>query len=134
MPNNSVLFKAMDPVTILKVGISGLIFFLALWAYRLIAREQGRSGAPRKEILRTIYIFLGANLLFAILVAVSGYLESAKLSRYRELMSVLANTVDQKVEYEAQQAQGSLSTLKPSIDALISTVKTAREEKLIDAR
>jgi len=129
----------MDPVAILKIGISGLIFFLSLWAYRLISKEQTRPGAPRKGILRTIYIFLGANLLFAILVAASGYLSELTKAqqtnkRYRELMSVLAKTVDEKVEYEALQAQGNLSTLKPSINALVATIKKAREENLVDGQ
>jgi len=116
----------MDPVAILKVSVSGLIFFLSLWSYRLISREQSRSGSPRKGILNTIYVFLGANLLFATLVAASGFLQSrseekandatvihaqeaatklstaeTKNARYRELMSELAATIDQKVEYEA---------------------------------
>ena len=147
----------MDPVAILKVGVSGLIFFLSLWSYRLISREQTRSGSPRKGILKTIYVFLGANFLFATLVAASGFLQSrseqkandaivaedvaaakrlstaeAKNARYRELMSELAKTIDQKVEYEALHQQGNLATLKPSVKALIGTLKKARAEELID--
>ncbi len=147
----------MDPVAILKVGVSGLIFFLSLWSYRLISREQARSGSPRKGILNTIYVFLGANLLFATLVAASGVLQSqsegkanaaavtqaeevatkltlaeTKNARYRELMSQLAATIDQKVEYELLQEQGNLATLKPSINALVGAVKKARAEGLID--
>lgn len=147
----------MDPVAILKIGVSGLIFFLSLWSYRLISREQSRSGSPRKGILNTIYVFLGANFLFAALVAVSGFFQSqseqkatdvsvaqiedasnklgiaeTKNARYRELMAELAKTIDQKVEYEALQEQGNLATLKPSVTALIGTIKKARAEGLID--
>lgn len=147
----------MDPVAILKVGVSGLIFFLSLWSYRLISKEQERTGTPRKGILNTIYIFLGANFLFATLVAVSSFVQtqsdgktmSAKVvetaelekkldssekknTRYRELMAELATSIDQKVEYELQLEQGNVATLKPTIKALIRTVKKAREEALID--
>lgn len=147
----------MDPVAILRIGVSGLIFFLSLWSYRLISQEQSRSGSPRKGILRTIYVFLSANLLFALLVAVSGFFQSqseqkatdvsiakledaskkldlaeAKNARYRELMAELAKTIDAKVEYEAQQEQGNVATLKPSVTALISTITKARAEGLVD--
>lgn len=60
-------------VEILKVGLSGLCFLLSLLAFWLIHREQQRAAAPRKAILRSIYIFMTSNLLVAGLVALSTY-------------------------------------------------------------
>lgn len=60
-------------VEILKVGLSGLCFLLSLLAFWLIHREQQRPAAPRKAILRSIYIFMASNLLVAVLVALASY-------------------------------------------------------------
>jgi hypothetical protein len=60
-------------VEILKVGLSGLCFLLSLLAFWLIHREQQRPAAPRKAILRSIYIFMVSNLLVAVLVALASY-------------------------------------------------------------
>lgn len=67
------IFENLNVLEILRVGLSGLLFLLSFLAYRLIDREQQRVGAPRKGILRTIYIFMGVNLLGAVLVATAGY-------------------------------------------------------------
>jgi len=63
------IFKDLNVVEILRVGLGGLCFLLSLLAFWLIWREQGREGAPRKGILRAIYSFMIANLISAILVA-----------------------------------------------------------------
>ena len=60
-------------VEILKVGLSGLCFLLSLLAFWLIHREQQRAAAPRKAILRSIYIFMASNLLVAVLVALASH-------------------------------------------------------------
>ena len=65
-------FEGFDVLEILRVGISGLLFLFSFLAYRLIAREQRREGAARGGILTAIYVFMGVNLLGAVLVAFSG--------------------------------------------------------------
>ena len=60
-------------VEILKVGLSGLCFLLSLLAFWLIHREQQRAAAPRKAILRSIYIFMASNLLVSVLVALASH-------------------------------------------------------------
>jgi hypothetical protein len=63
----------LQVVDILRVGLSGLCFLLSLLAFWLISREQSRQGSPRERILRATYVFMVANLVAAILVAISGY-------------------------------------------------------------
>ena len=67
-------------VEILKVGLSGLCFLLSLLAFWLIHREQQRAAAPRKAILRSIYIFMASNLLVAVLVALASYVSSRQVA------------------------------------------------------
>ena len=67
-------------VEILKVGLSGLCFLLSLLAFWLIRREQQRAAAPRKAILRSIYIFMASNLLVAVLVALASYVSSRQVA------------------------------------------------------
>lgn len=67
------LFGNVNVLEILRLGLSGLLFLLSFLAYRLIDREAGRIGNPRKGILQTIYVFMGVNLLGALLVAFAGY-------------------------------------------------------------
>lgn len=64
----------LDVLEILRVGLAGLCFLLSLLAFWLIQREQQRTSAPRKGILRAIHIFMSVNFLTALLVAVAGYL------------------------------------------------------------
>ena len=68
------LFEDLNVLEILRAGLSGFLFLLSFLAYRLIDREQQRPGTPRKGILRTIYVFMTANFLGAILVAVAGFI------------------------------------------------------------
>lgn len=67
-------------VDILRVGLSGLCFLLAVLSYRLIGREQSRSGQPRSSILRAIYVFMCSNILSAALCAISGYFDAPAVS------------------------------------------------------
>lgn len=69
------IFENLNVLEILRVGLSGLLFLLSFLAYRLIELEQKREGSPRRGIIRTIYVFMGANFLGAVLVAVAGFFE-----------------------------------------------------------
>jgi hypothetical protein len=71
------MFKALgnlNVLEILRVGLAGLCFLLSLLAFRLIQREQDRASSPRRGILRAIYIFMGTNLMAAVLVGAAAYL------------------------------------------------------------
>jgi hypothetical protein len=69
------MFQSLNVVQILRVGLAGLCFLLALLAFWLIQREQQRPGDPRSGILRAIYTFMVINILSALLVGVAGYVE-----------------------------------------------------------
>jgi len=60
------IFKGMDIVSVLKVGLPGLVFLLSLFSYRLLASEQ-QNPAPRKVILDSIRKYTYINLTFAVL-------------------------------------------------------------------
>jgi len=53
--------------TILKIGLSGLVFLLALLSYNLLAREQ-RADAPRPAILRATRNYSLLCVLMAVIV------------------------------------------------------------------
>jgi hypothetical protein len=61
----------------LKYGAIGLGLALAVLAFLLLQREQ-KVARPRKEIVKTIYVFMG----FALFLSVAGFLlEYAKSSQ-----------------------------------------------------
>jgi hypothetical protein len=66
--------RNLDVLEILRVGLSGLIFLLAVLAFRLIHQEQQRTASPRKGILKSIYVFMAVNLLSAMLAGGISYL------------------------------------------------------------
>jgi len=72
------IFKDLNVLEILRVGLGGLCFLLALLAFWLIWREQGRQGTPRKGILRAVYVFMGVNFAAALLVALAAQFVSPR--------------------------------------------------------
>jgi hypothetical protein len=66
------VFKNLDILGILRLGLAGLCFLLSLLAFFLIYREQGRDGMPRVGITRAIYTFMAVNLVTAIIVGTVG--------------------------------------------------------------
>jgi hypothetical protein len=66
------VFKNLDVLEILRLGLAGLCFLLSLLAFFLIYREQGREGKPREGITRAIYTFMAVNLVTAVIVGAVG--------------------------------------------------------------
>src|SRR5260221_13919586 len=66
------VFKDLDVLEILRLGLAGLCFLLSLLAFFLIYREQGREGKPREGITRAIYTFMAVNLVTALIVGAVG--------------------------------------------------------------
>src|SRR5271155_6009933 len=64
----------MDVVKILGYGVLGLGFLLALLAYRLLSKEQGKQ-APSPDAFRAIYVFMGFSLVLCILGLVSQFFD-----------------------------------------------------------
>lgn len=92
-------------VEILKVGLSGLVFMLAFMAYRLLAREQGKSS-PDEKILRQVRWFYWQSVLLVSLLAGVNVFEKlvrpahgldecrANVARLQKLASSEKQTVD----------------------------------------
>jgi hypothetical protein len=81
------MFQNLNVVEVLRLGISGLLFLFALFAYNLINREQKREGYPRQGIVRSIYVFMAVNCLGAVLVFLSSIFQQcdpAKLKTAEE--------------------------------------------------
>ncbi len=70
----SDLLKNIDIVQVLSLGAIGLGFFLAIFAYRLLAREQ-KNAVARSSILKATYVYMGFSLLLVILGMVGRYLD-----------------------------------------------------------
>ncbi|HWZ84125.1 MAG TPA: hypothetical protein VNW47_15965 [Terriglobales bacterium] len=64
----------IDVVKILGYGVLGLGFLLALLAYRLLSKEQGRQ-TPSPDALHGIYVFMGFSLALCILGLVSQFFD-----------------------------------------------------------
>src|SRR6266404_7792106 len=73
------LLKNLDVVQVLSLGAIGLGFFLAIFTYRLLAREQGVKE-PRSNILRATYVYMGFALLLVVLGIFGRFLD--KYSSY----------------------------------------------------
>jgi hypothetical protein len=64
----------IDVVKILGYGVLGLGFLLALLAYRLLSKEQGKP-TPSTDAFRAIYVFMGFSLALCVLGLVSQFFD-----------------------------------------------------------
>jgi len=69
---------SINVIDILGFGIIGLGFLLALMAYRLLAREQGRART-RKNMLRAVYIFMAFSVVLIIIGFASESLDNSPI-------------------------------------------------------
>jgi hypothetical protein len=79
------VFKNLDVLEILRLGLAGLCFLLSLLAFFLIYREQGREGMPRVGITRAIYTFMAVNLVTAIIVGTVGLVATHQAKKANDL-------------------------------------------------
>ena len=70
-------------VEILKVGVSGFAFLMALLGYFLLRKEQDRD-APRAQILNMIRFFVCATLVFGALVGATVLLQKTPIAQVSE--------------------------------------------------
>jgi hypothetical protein len=59
----------MDVVEILKVGISGLVFLLALLGYRLLSKLTSSPRKPDTKVILAVRNYMIQTTFLAILVA-----------------------------------------------------------------
>lgn len=79
------VFKNLDVLEILRLGLAGLCFLLSLLAFFLIYREQGREGKPREGITRAIYTFMAVNLITALIVGTVGLVATRQAKNTSDL-------------------------------------------------
>ena len=97
----------------LRYGAIGLVLALAILAYLLLQREQ-KVTRPRKEIIKTIYVFMG----FALFLSVAGVvLEYAKLSLAGTQTSESADAINRLALVRAA-ALPLLNARTPAIESL----------------
>lgn len=81
------VFKNLDVLGILRLGLAGLCFLLSLLAFFLIYREQGREGRPREGITRAIYTFMAVNLVTAIIVGTVGLVTTHEAKKASDVLT-----------------------------------------------
>lgn len=58
--------KDLDIAKVLSFGAIGLGFLLALFAYRLLAAEQGRANS-RASMLKAVYVFMAFSIVLTLI-------------------------------------------------------------------
>ncbi|CAB1057287.1 hypothetical protein D1BOALGB6SA_2026 [Olavius sp. associated proteobacterium Delta 1] len=69
------IISNIDPKNILGYGVIGLGFLLAFMAYNLLRKEQSKEQ-PSRNILRSIYFFMGFSLLVISIGVLSEFIKS----------------------------------------------------------
>jgi hypothetical protein len=105
------IFPTLDVVQILSYGVIGLGFFLALFSYNLLAREQKLKG-ERVEVLRSIKYYMGFSLILCVLgIAgnlVTSYSPSNQLTKFADHLEKERNLLEYGQTPE-QASSGSLN-------------------------
>jgi hypothetical protein len=117
----------MSILDILKVGVSGFCFLLALMGYRLLRAEQMRPS-PREKLLKNIRFFLWMSLALGVLVAVSPLVSSTRPSAPEGMDSGGATYVTDETTYVID-----FTRWKPVADGVkekVSPVTIMRRDKI----
>ena len=109
---------SINVIDILGFGIIGLGFLLALMAYRLLAREQGRART-RKNMLRAVYIFMAFSVVLIIIGFASESLDNSPIEPPPD------STPDVKATVAAIVSTTLASQPTPSIPDVTATVTAA---------
>lgn len=108
------MLQDLNVVEILRAGLSGLCFLLSLLAFWLIRQEQNRVHAPRKGILRIIYLFMAANLVTALLVGGLGYLNQKNTANAAEPLAAKTYLIE-NTSYLIDLTRWTASTGGPAV-------------------
>jgi len=84
----------LDVVSILKIGLPGLVFLLSLLSYHLLTNEQEKAS-PSDRMLKSIKQFMFINILLAVLTVaapvVDRYVGGKQLDRGIYRISAMSN-------------------------------------------
>ncbi len=120
-----MLWKGLNVIEILQIGVIGLGFLLALLAYHLLTKERKLKN-PRPLIIRSIYVFMSFSMVLC-LVGVLSQIQGLFVDRD---VTLTFNRQDQKKSNESKRYQELLSNLertqaaKEILDSELSKVKT----------
>ena len=88
----------LDIIGILKLGLPGLVFLLAMLSYRLLSEEQDKPQ-PDPIILKSIRNFMWINVVSAVLTLVSPLLAQPLSAQvYKQVYKIEATTGMAEVE------------------------------------
>ena len=79
-----------EVIEILKLGLPGLVFLLAGFSYRLLAKEQEKDN-PSPEVLKSIKYFASINVVLALLTIASPIIDNTYFSN-SEVLNLDAET------------------------------------------
>jgi hypothetical protein len=111
---------SINVIDILGFGIIGLGFLLALMAYRLLAREQGRART-RKNMLRAVYIFMA----FSVVLIIIGFASESLGDDSSSIEQPPDSTPDVTATVKAAVATALASQPTSSIPDVTATVTAA---------
>jgi hypothetical protein len=119
------LFEELSVVEILKVGLAGLVFLLAYFGFRLLAKEQKREN-PRDGMLSHVCRFMWICVVLAILVGGVEVVEriwgpGPEIDELREKIEVLEGEKD-TLEAKRREALWDVQTLEDKLVVCSSTV------------
>jgi hypothetical protein len=117
----------------LAYGAIGLGLALAVLAYRLLSKEQQRTGQPRAPLLNAIYVFMGFTLLLAAGGFAGEYLkgDAAQISAVRaELKSTAGQLKDLQGKHDKMRE--GLNVSRAVVESLLDLKggKVARLKRL----
>jgi hypothetical protein len=92
----------IDVVSILKMGLPGLVFLFALLSYSLLSKEQGKAD-PSDKVLRSIRFYIYTSFALAILTLASPIIDSVFFERTKVFTvdALSSSTVSASVAGEA---------------------------------
>jgi len=79
-----------DIIEILKLGLPGLVFLLAAFSYKLLAKEQEKDK-PSLDVLKSIKHYIYVNVLLAVLTVTSPIIDHKYFSSSK-VMNIEAMT------------------------------------------
>jgi len=74
----------LNIIEILKLGLTGLVFLLALLSFKLLSQEQNSKNEPREIIIKTINRFMTMSIILTLLVGSFSLFDISKKSKQTE--------------------------------------------------
>ncbi|MEE9523875.1 MAG: hypothetical protein V3V59_03880 [Thermodesulfovibrionales bacterium] len=108
-------------VEILKVGLSGLVFLIALLGYQLLRKEQEKDE-PRDKILKTVLVFV---LLCFIMALIVGGIELVKF-----FTDSTSNSQDTAIKEKLEKKDLMITARKEQINGLESKIAELQGKQL----